>query len=124
GEGQLLFHLDRNRFGKDGDEVNDITREYVYPRGRSVPGEITTGEVRTLGANGRTLPTTVTDAPGLPPGTVLAVELEPPLAPHATVTLSIPFTTRIPKRYGPFGVTEDGLTALGGWHPYLVAHDQ
>jgi hypothetical protein len=121
-EGRLYFHLYPNRFHGDGEEVNDITRPYVYPEGAFDPGGIRVGQVHRVGpgmASAR-----VTDEPGLPEQTILTVDLEPALPPGGSVTIAIEFVTQVPERYGPFGVAEAGLTALGGWYPYLAAHDQ
>jgi len=122
GEGRLYFHLYPNRFHGDGDEVNDITRPFVYPQGSFVPGGIRIGQVRRVGPG--VAVAHVSDEPGLPEQAILAVDLEPALPPGGSVTIAIDFVTEVPERYGPFGVTEAGLTALGGWHPYLAAHDR
>lgn len=112
------LHLYPNRFREEGSEVDDTTRRYVYPRGIFHPGGIT---IEAVTASGQPLTHRMTSTEGMPADTLLVVTL--PDAPGAT-EIVIAFTTDVPERFGPFGVTEQGFSAVGGWHPYLVARDE
>ena len=115
---QIQLHLFPNRFRSDGDEVNDITRMHVYPENAFDSGEITLGSIT---ADGATAAWRFAAHDGAPAETLAEVELPAAIAPGESVTLSIDFTTRLPERYGPLGVTELGVTAIAGWYPYLAA---
>lgn len=119
---RVYLHLYPNRFRRDGPEVNDITRMYVYPEGAFDPGGIVLEGV-SGGAPATALSFRFVDRPGAPTDTLLEVDLPAPLPPGGRITLQVGFTTRLPLRYGPFGVTDDGLTAIAGWYPYLVSRD-
>jgi hypothetical protein len=117
----LVFALYPNRFRGDGDEVDDITRPYVYPYGEASVGDLRVLSVEVLDGTPRPARQRELDRAGMPAGTLLEVALDPPLPPRARVRVRITFETTVPERFGPFGSTEYGLTAVGGWHPYLVA---
>jgi hypothetical protein len=119
----LLFALYPNRFREDGREVDDITRPYVYPYGEPSAGYIRILSVETEGDARAAQHRTIGRA-GMPPDTLLEVALDRPVAPGARIRLRIGFETTVPERFGPFGVTEYGLTAIGGWHPYLTARSE
>jgi hypothetical protein len=118
---ELVLHLFPNRFRADGDEVDDITRPYVYPYGEMVPGGIRVTAVERLDPAPRPAEHRVTARAGMPPDTVLEIPLGERPRDGGTVRVRIDFETTLPERYGPFGVTEYGLTAVGGWYPYLAA---
>jgi len=115
---RLYLHLYPNRFRRDGAEVNDITRMYVYPENDFDPGGIVIGEV--TATDGTVLASRLVDRPDVPAETLLEVDLPTTLAAGATSTIALSFTTELPERYGPFGTTELGATAVAGWYPYLV----
>ncbi len=117
---QAQLHLYPNRFRTEGSEADDTTRRYVYPRGVFHPGGITIERVAL--ADGQPLTHRLTNARGMPPETLLEIDL-PPEVSGSTVDLDVAFRTEVPERFGPFGVTEQGFAAVGGWHPYLVARD-
>jgi hypothetical protein len=118
---ELVLHLYPNRFREDGDEVDDITRPSVYPYGEMVPGGMRIDAVEVLDATTRAAEHRLTSRSGMPADTLLEIPLREPLAVGAAMRVRIAFTTEMPERFGPFGVTEDGLTAVAGWHPYLAA---
>jgi hypothetical protein len=115
---KLVFALFPNRFASDEGTVDDMTRYYVYPSGTFSPGGI-----QILAASGRD------DAEGAwhpldlrrlsPPGAPQHSFLE--VMPGSASRIRLRFVTQVPERYGPFGATEYGLTAVGGWYPSLVA---
>jgi len=113
---RVHLHLFPNRFRADGDEVNDITRSHVYPENAFDSGEITLASVA---AEGDALAWRFLARDDAPAETLAEVDLAGTLAPGATVTLAVDFVTRLPERYGPFGTTELGVTAIAGWFPYL-----
>ncbi|MEW6273329.1 MAG: BamA/TamA family outer membrane protein [Thermodesulfobacteriota bacterium] len=115
---RVYLHLYPNRFRQDGDEVNDVTRMHVYPHGAFAPGGIDIERVED--ASGGVLQHRRVDRPGAPVDTLLEVHLGPPLSPGARTTIAVAFATHVPERFGPFGVTEYGVTAVAGWYPYLV----
>lgn len=117
----LLFALYPNRFRGDGDEIDDITRPYVYPYGEASVGGLRVLSVEVLDGASHSAAQRAIGRAGMPPDTLLEVALDPPVAPGAHVRVRLEFETTVPERFGPFGSTEYGLTAVGGWHPYLVA---
>ncbi len=88
--------------------MDEVSEDWVYPAGPS-PGGLTLGEVRDGG--GRVLVT----QPLTP--TVSEVVLAEALAPGGLVSLDVPFHTRVPRRFGPFGVHDGRLTLDGGFFP-------
>jgi hypothetical protein len=119
----VLLHLYPNRFRADGDEVNDVTRPHVYPRLAFDPGGIEVSRVVAAAAGHELGLAPAGDATSLADATALDVKLDAALAPGERTRLEVTFSTRVPQRYGPFGVTDDGLTAVAGWYPYLAALD-
>lgn len=116
----LVFALFPNRFTSDEGMIDDMTRYYVYPSGTFSPGAI-----QILAAVGRgdtedewqPLALRLLTPPGAPRHSFLEVT-------SGTATrIRLRFVTQMPERYGPFGATEYGLTAVGGWYPSLVARD-
>jgi hypothetical protein len=55
--------------------------------------------------------------------TALVVELPAPVAPGQSVTVTIEFTLRLPRKQGPWGQWA-GLTTLCHWHPVLAFFDE
>jgi len=47
--------------------------------------------------------------------------LPAPVAPGAPLTVTLAFETRVPERFGPFGVVGDALTLEAGWYPVPLA---
>ncbi|HEY8516997.1 MAG TPA: BamA/TamA family outer membrane protein [Candidatus Binatia bacterium] len=119
---RVYLHLYPNRFRRDGDEVNDITRMHVYPHGAFHAGGIEVASVQD-GSGAALQHPLAASQPDVPADTLLEVDLGAPLAPGERRTLVLSFTTYVPERYGPFGVTEYGVAAVAGWYPYLVARD-
>ena len=116
---RVLLHLYPNRFRSDGVEVDDTTRRWVYPYGTFEPGGI---EVRSVSMTGEPLEHRLSDAIDRYPDTLLEVTL--PSNTTGVIAIDVEFTTTVPERFGPFGFTEQGLSTVGGWHPYLVAQDE
>lgn len=116
---EVHFHLYPNRFRQESEEVDDTTRRYVYPRATFEPGGISIESVTIDGQPALYRFRTIANAL---PDTELVVDLE--ASPARARTVEIAFHTDVPTRFGPFGVTEQGLAAVGGWHPYLVARDE
>lgn len=113
----VWLHLYPNRFREEGEEVDDTTRQYVYPRGVFDSGGIT---IESITSSGQDLDYRTTNAEGMAADTLLVVALPEP---RTATEILLSFTTEVPVRFGPFGVTEQGFSAVGGWHPYLVARD-
>lgn len=121
---QIRLHLYPNRFRVESEEVDDTTRRYVYPRAIFDPGGISIESVTIDGhaAQHRLESIHRADIGETSPDTQLVVDIGARAS--EPVTLEIAFHTDVPVRFGPFGVTEQGLAAVGGWHPYLVARDE
>ncbi|MBM4242274.1 MAG: hypothetical protein FJ148_00435 [Deltaproteobacteria bacterium] len=115
---QAYLRLYPNRFLQDGDEVNDITRMHVYPENEFVAGGLSVDTV--AASDGTQLASRIIRREGAPAETVLEVDLGAPLEAGATTTVVLDFTTSLPERFGPFGRTELGDSAVAGWYPYLV----
>lgn len=94
-------------------DLDDLLFERVYPR-LWQPGRLELGEVLVDGS-----PAAVTEPDG--PIPQAEVVLATPLAPGASTQLEVPFTTRVPWKYGTFGRARGTLTATGAWHPTPVA---
>ena len=107
--------------GGDADQAHVLDGTDITTVFGILPGGITIEAVRAIrGAEASAAPFTIAGAPELPPESLLEVSL----ADGAAIDgLEIDFSTHVPERYGPFGVTEQGLVSVGGWHPYLVARD-
>jgi hypothetical protein len=124
----LVLVLFPNRFSSeanDADAVDDVTRPFVYPHERFVPGRIHLDRLTVVDDQGRPLLDRAAEArhPGVPEGCLVQLLLKQPLPPGKTAQLELSFATTVPERFGPFGVFRETITALGGWHPYLAALD-
>jgi len=122
---RVVFDLYPNRF-RTADDVNDLTRGYVYPRLDFVPGgiDVETPSARGTGAvAGAPATARLLSPPAMPADSAFEIALASPLAPGAEVALELSFRTLVPVRYGPFGSTEEALTAVAGWYPTLAALD-
>ena len=115
---QAYLRLYPNRFLRDGDEVNDITRMHVYPENEFSPGSITIDAA--AASDGTPLLSRIVARDETPAETVLELDLATPVPPGATTTVVLGFTTQLPERFGPLGRTELADTAVAGWYPYLV----
>lgn len=115
---QTYLRLYPNRFLHDGDEVNDVTRMYVYPENEFSPGSITIDTA--AASDGTPLLSRIVARAETPAETVLELDLATPLPAGSTTTVVLGFTTQLPERFGPFGRTELADTAVAGWYPYLV----
>ncbi|MBI3766866.1 MAG: hypothetical protein HY271_00050 [Deltaproteobacteria bacterium] len=115
-----------NRFSRLEPGINDLARTYVYPREELVPGDMTLVgvELRHGDASSTALVDTRTEAIAGWPGTLLRVRLPTALTSGATATLRVRFRTRLPERYGPFGITDGTVVALAGWYPLVAARDE
>ena len=118
---RAYLRLYPNRFLHDGAEVDDVTRMHVYPENEFVPGGITLDDA--AAADGTALAWRFVQRDETPDETVVEIDLAAPVPGGATTTVVVGFTTRLPERYGPFGRTELGDTAVAGWYPYLVPRD-
>lgn len=114
----LYLRLFPNRFLRDGDEVNDITRMHVYPENEFVAGEVAIESAAT--SDGTALAYRLVERDQTPEKTTLELDLPSALQGGTPTTVVVAFTTRLPERYGPFGRTELADTAVAGWYPYLV----
>lgn len=102
-----------NRYNTDGRKVPHDLFDRVFPAGPS-PARLEFGPVLADG-----LPAEIAGAAGGPPdGVLVNARLPRPLPPGGTVTLVIPFETRIPERFGSFGRHGKSIVLNGGWHPY------
>lgn len=115
---RVYLRLYPNRFLHDGDEVNDITRMHVYPENEFIGGGMSVDSAAS--ADGSALEHRFVERDETPEQTTVEVDLAAMLPEGGSTTVVIAFTTRLPERYGPFGRTELGNTAVAGWYPYLV----
>ena len=134
---EVALVLYPNRFAHPDPSVNDVNRPFVYPREEFVAGGMTVERV----AAGATSAKTADQSHPAPPvegwlrpldgvqseaiggwaGTMLRARLASPLAAGESGVVRAVFRTVLPERYGPFGVSEGRVVALGGWFPLLPA---
>jgi hypothetical protein len=124
----LALSLFPNRFSSEANDaggVDDVTRPFVYPRERFVPGRLELADVSVADDTGTALLDRVVESehPDVPAGCLVELQLLQPVPPGHAVQIEASFATTVPERFGSFGVFRKTLTALGGWHPYLVALD-
>ncbi len=113
----VTIWLYRATFARPLPGVDDVTRPYFAPFGEGRGGA-------TLAAvSGGAAPAAPIEVEDAPPGTTYLVRLRAPLLPLETATLSIGFETRVPERLGPLAYARGTLTALGAFHPLVVAGD-
>ncbi len=113
---EVVVFLFPNRFSAVDPELNDFTRQFLYPEKEFDPGSMQLVEVRDAGA--LTSAGSVALLP-LPPNTAVRIPIAD-LAPGATRTLTLRFRAAVPHRFGTFGEFEQQLTLIGGWYPYLA----
>jgi hypothetical protein len=124
--GDVALVLYPNRFAVAEPGIDDLNRPYVYPREEFVAGGITLARLEARPADGavRPLAEQRLEAVAGWPDTLLRARLPAPLAPGDSVLVRAEFRTVLPERYGPFGIADGRVTALGGWFPMLAAlHD-
>jgi hypothetical protein len=115
---EVVVMLFPNRFRVEDAGINDWNRPFVFPGEDFDPGGIEIGDVRAGGAIAAVSPL---DGAGLPEDWGLRLSLPAPLPPGDSISVGVDFSTTLPERFGPFGEYERGLTALGGWYPYIPA---
>ncbi|MDD1677693.1 MAG: hypothetical protein LUO93_00730, partial [Methanomicrobiales archaeon] len=114
-----VFFLFANRFVRPDEGINDFNRPFVYPEQDFDAGAMEILEAR----DGETrVSVEPLHRPDVPDGCVVRMPIAP-LPPGATRTLTLRFRTRVPRRFGAFGVFDEQLTAIGGWYPYLAQLD-
>jgi len=113
---EIALVLYPNRFAVPDPRVDDVNRPFVYPREDFVAGGMT---VDAIEVDGRSTGTPHYEALGGFERTLLRAALPAPLAPGATTTVRVRFTTLFPERYGPFGIADGRIAALDGWFPSL-----
>ena len=114
---EAVVFLFPNRFATPDEGINDFNRPFVYPEQEFNPGSMALLEARD---GPRLAPVEPLRAADVPDGCAVRVVIAP-LAPGDARTLTLHFRTAVPYRFGAFGVFEDQLTLVGGWHPYLAA---
>jgi len=107
---KIVLLLYPQRFGVQEEALNDLTFPRVYPGRFSPGGMVLPGVDLESVASG--------DAPE---GTYVEVALGEPLLPGATATVTLPFETTVPRRYGTFGRFRWMIALNGGWLPQPVA---
>ena len=114
-----VFVLFANRFASADEPVDDFNRPFVYPEERFDAGWTTIVEAYDADAPAATEPLS---NPHVPSGCLVRLPIRP-LPPGEVRTLTIRFETHVPRRFGTFGIFDDQVTLLGGWHPQLAALD-
>jgi hypothetical protein len=134
---EVALVLYPNRFARPDPGVNDVNRAFVYPREEFVAGGMTVEGIAACA----TWPTVEDQSQPVPLGkrwfrpldgarseaigdwadTLLRARLPSALAPGESGVVRAVFRTVLPERYGPFGVSEGRVVALGGWFPQLAA---
>jgi len=112
---ELYWFAFANRFATADQGINDFNRPFIYPYQDFVPGQLT---ITHASADGVAVSVRQISAAGVPDGCIVAVRLSAPLPPNGRVSLRLEFETTLPTRFGTFGIFENMLTAVGGWHPY------
>ncbi len=98
-DGKLLLHQHPNLYREPEPDLSDVTHPQRFPAGFS-PGSMELGDP--------VLDGTPVPFPGpCPPGT----------GAKNSPRLEIPFVTRLPVRFGPFGAIDGFMVAFGGWFP-------
>lgn len=97
--------------------LDDILWERVYP-GLWEPGALGLGFVSHSREDGGSSALSWRRLEGGAP--IVEIQLPTPLLPGESVTVAVPFLTRVPHKYGTFGRAREILTASGGWHPIPV----
>ena len=126
---EVAWLLYANRFAADEPGINDLNRPFVYPREELVPGTIDLDELavasagRRVGAGDGFEPLAETRIAAVDgwPRTMLYARLARPIAPGGRATVRARFRVVLPERFGPFGIVDGHVTALGGWFPTLPA---
>lgn len=113
---RLSLWLYPNVFAQPVAGISDANREYYQPYGKGTGGI----SFDTLEVDGRRVQAVEAPARDAPAGTHFQLPLSPPIQPGAVVEVRLHFVTKVPRRLGPFSLSHGVLTALGGWHPYLL----
>jgi len=115
---ELQLFLYPERYREDPD-LDDILLERVYPRAFD-PGaqDVSALQYRIDGGNWQP-PSEAVRADGEIP--ILVIKLQEAAAPGQQIELTGNFVTRIPRRYGSFGMHAGTVTINGGLAPLLLA---
>lgn len=93
---------------------------WVYPRKFSPGHQV----IRDVASEPRRAEVKLLDHPAAGKQTLIAVTLDPPLAPGETARVSLGFRTEVPTRYGAFGCYRGTCVLGGGFYPMLAAYDR
>jgi len=114
---ELGLWLYPNAFEETPPGVQPGNRSFYQPFGPGFGGS----SIRALTIDGSPILAEQVFVADAPLTTAWRIVLPRPLAPGQSLPIAIAFETRVPHRLGPFSYADGVLTALGGWHPYLVA---
>ncbi len=115
---EVLFWLYPDHLGTRPAVLGDVSFHWLYPRGFS-PASIKIEAVRD--AAGGSLGPFRPEPSAAGADTLLRVRLPAPVAPGATVRLTLDFTTELPVRLGGFGCAGSQCRLMGGFYPFPVA---
>lgn len=100
--------------------IDDLARHFLLAGGRFDPGAT---DIVAVTEAGKPLAWSFHDAAGLPPRTVVAIDLGRELGNGDEARVTVQFRTRLPNLFDTFGATDDRLVADGGWYPQPLAGD-
>jgi hypothetical protein len=106
---------------RDDPDLDDILLQRVYPGAFDPGGQEVSGLRYQVDAGAWQQPREVRRAAGTIP--ILVIELAQPVPPDRTIVLAGEFRTRVPRRYGSFGMHAGTVTINGGLGPLLVDRD-
>ncbi len=124
---RVYLWLYPNRLARRSPGINDVNFYWVYPRHFDPGGMRLEAVTLGQGAAARAVPATswhseVHAIAGR--DTLWAIELPNPIAPGASVTLTVDYRADIPERYESFGCIDAGCTLAGGFYPMVAGIDE
>lgn len=115
----LTIWLYPNTFSETPPGIQAGNRDFYQPFGPGF-GQASLEEIVLNGSETGAKQVILADVPD---AAAWRLELPTPLQPGVSTNVSLRFMTKIPRRLGPLSVAHGVLTALGGWHPFLIAGD-
>jgi len=118
----LLVSLYANRLLRPNKALNDVTYPWSYPRAFN-PGYLELDRISFPGNVHRPESPAFVARPRRPDKTLMRIGIRPPLPRGESLTVRMPFTTLVPKKYGTFGRYLGDVLLNGGWYPALPVLD-
>lgn len=113
---RVPLYLYPNLLAQPGPDLDDVTFPFRFPDGFS-PARLT---IETASVNADSARVMAEDGDAQMPGLVWLMPAHP-VAPGTELTIDLTYRVELPVRFGTFGLADNALVMMGGWHPIVPA---